>query len=291
VCRSLPRFRLRGSALTDCLRFGRSLFVVGILTFVTTQFDNLVVGRYLGAAVLGGYLLAYRLASIPVEFWGKVVGAVMLPAYAGVHSDRPDDIPTLFTRINLMSSAALVSVMGLIALFPKEIVALLYGKQWLPAARFLTVLVLVGLFRGLAQTVSPLLIGVGRPDLDAKCKIAEAIFFVPLTYWAVIRFGAFGAAWTGAFCYAGAYVLRLWLAIRVGGGLSIVFAIRLLEPLVAATLGYSVAAVLLQNEGPKLLAAIVYESVLVTTLYAGDAAFRREMRAVFIRMRQGTIQG
>ena len=48
ICPYRPRIAFDGRALRDSLHFGKHLFVVSILTFVTTQFDNFAGGRYVG---------------------------------------------------------------------------------------------------------------------------------------------------------------------------------------------------------------------------------------------------
>ncbi|PYT01247.1 MAG: hypothetical protein DMF65_07850, partial [Acidobacteria bacterium] len=60
-----PRPRFDRDALRQALGFGKWMFVVVLTAYVTTTADNVVVGRMLGAAALGVYVMAYNLASLP----------------------------------------------------------------------------------------------------------------------------------------------------------------------------------------------------------------------------------
>ena len=293
ICRSWPRLRFNRGVLTDCFGFGRHLFVIGLLTFVTTQSDNLIVGHCIGTAALGGYLLAYRLACAPVDFLSKVINATMFPAYARIRSSRPNILPALFAKVNVISSSLLVAVLGILALCPGEIVQALYGSKWTLAGRLLGVLVFVGLFRGLAQGISPLLLAMGRPDLDAKCKIVEALLFVPLTYWSVVRFGALGAAWTGALCYALAYGLRLCMAVRVVEGDCGALVIRILKPLAVAAGSFGAAQLARHGGATAVTVSLIYTATLMGGLYAADAEVRQQMWGTVRKVRRyvGQMRG
>ena len=78
-----PRIRIDLAVAKEATRTGGSLLAIGILTFLTTQFDNAVIGRVVGTDALGIYLIAYSLAMLPVTVVGTVVSRVMLPNYSG----------------------------------------------------------------------------------------------------------------------------------------------------------------------------------------------------------------
>src|SRR5262249_35270811 len=114
-----------------------------------------------------------------------------------------------FIRTSGLATVALLVVIAPFHFLAGPMIAIPYGQKWASAAPLLAVLVWQGLFRGLARVMSPLLLAVKRPDLDAKAKIIEAAFFIPLTIILVQRWSAVGAAWAGVICYSIAYVLRL----------------------------------------------------------------------------------
>ena len=84
-----PTWRFDRAILRKCLAYGRYFLVIGFFTYVTTQFDNLVIGKYMGLAALGIYLMAYKLAMMPVDVILQVVGRITLPLYAKLYREDP----------------------------------------------------------------------------------------------------------------------------------------------------------------------------------------------------------
>jgi lipopolysaccharide exporter len=276
-----PRLHYDREALSGSLAFSRSLFVITLLAFITTQFDNLVVGKYLGTAVLGAYLLAYRLASMPIDILTEVVGNVMFPAFAGMTQPeaRPRVERALVTTF-VATGFALSAVMLPMRLASGDVIRILYGSKWDMAAPMLALLAFVGLFRGLARVISPLLLGFGRADLDAKAKTVEAALFIALTLWLVPRMGALGAAWAGVSTYLLATVLRLIFAAR----LLPESARKLLTMAATMTLTtglcYALAAALQSVGIPSLLAATFFVITLACATLTVHPEFRHAVLAL-----------
>ena len=75
-------------AARDLLSFGFGHSMAQIGTFLSQQGDNLVVGRWLGAAALGVYGRAYNLMVMPASAFGRIVNRVLFPVMAQVQDER-----------------------------------------------------------------------------------------------------------------------------------------------------------------------------------------------------------
>ena len=205
-----PRLRFHWEALRGSFSFSRSVLLISVLTYITTQFDNLVVGKYLGPAVLGAYLLAYRLCSMPVDLLGDVMSNVLFPAFAKARmSSQQDASITLLRRTVIISVTIFACVFGALHLLSGQVIQLIYGAKWAAAAPMLSLLAFVGLFRGIARTFTPFLMGTNRADLDAKAKMMETAVFVPAVLLLVPPYGAIGAAYAGILSYFIAAAVRV----------------------------------------------------------------------------------
>jgi O-antigen/teichoic acid export membrane protein len=275
-----PRIAFDGRALRDSFHFGKHLFVVSILTFVTTQFDNFAVGRYLGPVALGPYILAYRLAMLPVDALISILNSVLFPAYSKIQLTESDRLPSFFLKLNTVSSGLVLAAVAPLALAARPLIYLLYGHRWDAACAPLPILAFAGIFRGLTHTISPWLVSIGRPDLDAKCKMVEASVFVSLTLILVPRFGVAGAAWTGVASYALAYAMRLALAIRLLEGTPVgpTF-IGLVQPLWIAALAFVAARLLSMAGSPLVVSLSAYYCVLLGLVYLRNRFLRVEARS------------
>jgi lipopolysaccharide exporter len=187
---------------------GRHIALVVALAFVLTQVDNLIVGRLLGAAALGVYLFAYRLATLPIDHMQAVVGAVAMPAYVHHRSRGPAALAAQLQRVLAPSTALLCAGLLPAVLLRREIVLLLGGARWAEAAPLLPPLLLLALLRCTCIHLNTLLQSVERAELDARAKLVEAALFVPGCALAVQAWGLRGASWAGTLVYALAIVQR-----------------------------------------------------------------------------------
>ncbi len=207
-----PRPAFDRTAFLQAFGFGKHLLLIGILTFFTTQFDNFAVGRYLGTATLGAYLVAYRLATLPLEVLGEVSDPVLFSAYAKAHIEDPAGLRRMF--LGAANGIALLLILAAIGMHAvaHDAIVLLYGAKWTHAIPMLEALVAVGLLRGVSRTISSVLLASGRSGTDAIGKCVEAAVFIPSTVLLVQRYGAAGAAAAGALSYgAGILVRSAWL--------------------------------------------------------------------------------
>lgn len=210
-----PRFALDRDALKTAFRYGKYMFVVVLMTYITTTADNVFVGRFYGASVLGTYIVAYTFANIPVGVIYGVLSSVMFPAYAELKEKGHAQLENAFVRVFAVSAVLLVAVMSPAVALATDIVAVVYGEKWSGAASLLQILSLLCLCRGLVHIVSPLLLGINQPAQEAKAKVIEAIVFLAVLYPLTLTFGAKGAAWAGVLTYAVALAVRFALIKKI----------------------------------------------------------------------------
>jgi O-antigen/teichoic acid export membrane protein len=266
------------------IRLGKYAAMVAALALVTTQVDNLIVGRILGAAVLGIYLFAYRVASLPVEVIQSAFSGVMVPLYAGLRDQGLHDVRRHFSRVLSITTTALCSVLVPAFFLRREIVAIVGGTHWSAAVPLLPPLLLLVLLRGTMIQLGTLLSGLGRIDLDARSKMAEAALFVPACVVGVHALGAAGAAWAGAASYGLGVAVRLLAVSRVLSVPAHRVARSWLRVIVVA-LGCVAAGGWLEAGGAShLLVAPVAAVALAGAMLGIDPALRYEARRLCLRL-------
>lgn len=260
-----PHFEFDSAAFRKAFKFGKYVFVISVMTYITTTGDNIIVGKMMGSSALGVYAVAYSLANLPVVVIGGVLSAVMFPVYAELGGQSYGRLDAAFTRAFTLTSTLLVVVVAPIFLLADEIILMLYGEKWAVAGPLLRVLVLVGLFRGLAHILSPLIIGMNLPKLDARAKVLEAVVLLSLLYPMVISYGLSGAAWAGVIAYLIAFLTRVWFVKEI---LPQAFG-RILTTLIAVffsgLLAVTTAAMILTFLD-EVAAKLVVGTAIVTTL-------------------------
>lgn len=207
----LHSFDLNRKRAQALFGYGRYIFFVALLTYVTSQFDALVVGAMLGTEVLGSYMVASRFVNIPIMVFSMAVGRTLFPTYAGAYVFGSDHLRNVWMSVYRHFCMAVVVVFVPIYLWTDVWLRLLFGPQWDAAVPVTKVFVLYAVFRALAQGVSPLLLAINRPELDYRVKLVEVAILMPCLYFGLLKFGAVGGAMALSLSYLVALLLRLFL--------------------------------------------------------------------------------
>lgn len=119
------------------------------LDWGTTNLDNFLVGRFLGAAPLGAYSIAYNLIITPVKRVAHPVTGVFFPAFSKMRD--PDRIAAGWLRASRMLALLVTPAMlGLIVVAP-DFVEVVFGAQWEDAVVLIQLLAPVGLIQALTS--------------------------------------------------------------------------------------------------------------------------------------------
>jgi O-antigen/teichoic acid export membrane protein len=187
-----PRYFISLAAVRSIWSFSGGLLGFTIVNYTSRNADNLLIGRFSGAAALGYYNRAYSVMLLPLLQIGNVVGRVMFPALALISADL-DRVRKAYRRVlRLMTLLTMPILVGMAACAP-ALVTVLWGPGWEPAAPLLQVLCLAGLPQCLFSSEGWLYQSQGRTRLMFGMGVASsAAFLVGIV--AGIHWGPLGVA-------------------------------------------------------------------------------------------------
>ncbi|GER22673.1 lipopolysaccharide biosynthesis protein [Zafaria cholistanensis] len=165
-----PVPNLRLSEVRPLLAFSASVFATNWLAYFSRNMDNILVGRVLGVAALSFYSMAYRIMVIPVQLIGQTVNRVMFPAISRSAGDRSVVAGHLATTTRLLAMAV-IPMMALVACTAHDLVLLVLGEAWLPAAPLMAVLAIGGARETVFYITPPLMKGLGRAGLNLRYEL------------------------------------------------------------------------------------------------------------------------
>ncbi len=117
------------AALGELMYYGGGFTASKIANYFALQVDNLVVGRWLGAAALGFYGRAYELMAGPPHLLGDAVDRVLFPAMASIQIDTRRLADAYRRGVALMGLIMLPASLVLFIVAPELILAML-GPRW-----------------------------------------------------------------------------------------------------------------------------------------------------------------
>ena len=211
-----PGFRLAHAR--ELLAFGMPLAGSSFLLFVMLNVDYVVVGRVLDPVALGLYVMAFNLASWPVNMFSFAVRRVSLAGFSRLQEDPPR-MRVAFTRSFALLMAITVPACLLLAVLGAPLIRFVYGARWVPAAEALRFLAILGIVRVAVELGYDLLVAAGRSRAVFGLQLLWTCALIPvLALGAVldgIRGAGLGHAAVALLLVAPAFVLALH---RVGIG-------------------------------------------------------------------------
>ncbi|WP_343683464.1 lipopolysaccharide biosynthesis protein [Asticcacaulis sp.] len=189
VTRWFPNFVFSMREARHLMSYGNYLAGNNVVNYWLRNGDNLVIGKFLGAAELGIYNRAYTLMLLPLQNISSTIGQVMFPTLVQLK----DDI-VAFRELYCKSIKyiALIGfpIMGGLCILSKPILLLLYGQQWVASAPLLQILSLVGLMQCVIFPVGWIYNGVGKPKDQFRITLyLTPLFFILILggiYWGII---------------------------------------------------------------------------------------------------------
>jgi len=187
-----PRTKPRLRSALGMLGFGANVTGLGMLSYLTRNMDYLLIGRFLGAASLGVYTIAYRIMLLPLRRISSQLSQVAFPAFSAVQDDKPRVRRGYLQMAQAIALVTFPAMMGVMLVAPEAIPALL-GDKWQRVVPLIQILAIAGALQAVVGPTTHIFRSQGRPDLHLKYEL----FATPLTLLAIalgLRWGVEGVA-------------------------------------------------------------------------------------------------
>lgn len=245
LCKWTPGFPRWGKDTGSTLRFAIHTYGNFSLNYFSRNTDNLLVGWRFDAQALGFYKKAYDLFALSAGQLVASITVVVVTALSRVNRDAAQYRRYLLGALSVMTFVGMGLGAGL-TLAGKDLIRLLLGPGWEPAARIFT-------FFGpgigvmiLYNTHGWIHLSIGRADRWFRWGIIEFIV-TGLLFLAGLPWGPVGIAlaWTASFCVL--TIPAMWYAGKpIGLGAATVLAV-VWRYLLASLLAGSATAVIMKG--------------------------------------------
>jgi O-antigen/teichoic acid export membrane protein len=266
-----PRSR---TGIRSMLRFGGTITLNGLIVYVASNFEKVLLGRFWGAEAIGIYGRAYQLSRIPTDSFNGAVGEVAFSALSRLQND-PIRLKSYFLKgYSLVLALTLPVTLGC-GLFADDMIAVLLGPKWKDAADIFRLLAPTILVFAIANPLSWLVSSIGLVGRGLKMSLVVAPVMTA-GYILGLPHGPRGVA----FAYSA--VMTLWIIpVIVWSVHGTVISVRdilvtvsrpLASSIVAAGLALGVRFFSAQPPLPRLLleSTVLLSAYLVMLLYVMD---------------------
>lgn len=142
-----PRAVVSRESVRRTAGYTSQVFGSRLLSWGIQNLDNVLVGRFLGAAALGAYSIAYGVIVTPSKRLSSPLNSVFFSAFS--RSGDDSRIATMWMRaLRLVAVVVTPAMLGVMAVAP-DLVAVVFGSRWHAATAVMVILAPVGLMLAL----------------------------------------------------------------------------------------------------------------------------------------------
>lgn len=180
-----PGFHFSLKESKGLLSFGGFQLAERFLKILSSNLDKILIGKFLGAEILGYYTIAYTLVVIPIFTLNPLITKVTFPVFSIIQNEHKR-INRYFTKaINLLVMMNFPIYAGIIVTAP-NFVPLIFGDQWTPSIIIIQILSMEALLWTISNPVGSLLLAKGKADISFILNIFRAlslVLFISLAYY------------------------------------------------------------------------------------------------------------
>lgn len=186
--------RIDRAQLMPILKFGLPLAGANLINYTLLNADFAFIGRLLGPAVLGVYVLAFNVASWSSSVLGSTINSVAMSAFSESDPD-PAHLREKLSRWTRLTALVACPLAAMTTVLSSDIVIGLYGEKWAEAGGILAVLAIYGAVFTASLLLSNLLVATGQSWRVLLIQTVWLFTLVPSMWLSVSTFGVIGAAW------------------------------------------------------------------------------------------------
>ncbi|HBU3016206.1 TPA: colanic acid exporter [Klebsiella pneumoniae] len=174
ISRWTPKFIFSITEVKSILRFSSNLIGFNIINYFSRNSDQIIIGKFFNATLLGYYSLAYRIMLFPIQNITFVLTRSLYPILSRLQNDKKSSFDIYLNTLKTISIIIPPMMFGL-AVVSKDFITVVFGEQWSPVSSILIWLAPTAILQSLISTTGSVFMSQGKTDLLLKISIYNAI--------------------------------------------------------------------------------------------------------------------
>ena len=268
--------------IRSMLNFGGTVTLNGLVYYLASNADKVLLGRVWGVDALGVYGRAYQLINIPTDNLNSAAGEVAFSALSRLQAD-PSRLRNYFLKGYSLILAATLPVTMACAIFADDVVAVLLGPKWSAVAPIFRALAPTILVFAIVNPLGWLLTSLGLVRRGLNMALVVAPFMVG-AYVIGLHYGPTGVA----FAYSSVMLLWLWPAVAWAVHKTVISSQdvfqTVIRPLVSSIMAGSIAYLVRLAIGQFMppLPRLVLECAVLVVVFAAVLLFVMGLKSLFL---------
>lgn len=203
--------------VTKLFHFGKYVFATNLSTMIYKNMDSLMLGALVGPAAVANMSTCARVNNLMEVPTGTVASLVYPQSAKKIEQEGKGAIKDLYEKSVGAIIAVLLPLIALLLMFPKFVLLVIGGYQYLDAVPILQLVAFYGLFMPFAVQFGTVLDSIGMPRTNFIVTFITACMNLCINYLCVQRFGVIGAVYGTLTTYAVMFVVMQILLNRIVG--------------------------------------------------------------------------
>jgi teichuronic acid exporter len=182
-----PSLAFSRLAVAEVMSFGTGVWIKRLLDYLAQNVDNLVVGRFFGMVTLGFYDKAYSTMNRFLVRMNTDGPVVTFRIFSMIH-EEPERFRRAYRKVVMSTSLLGYPAFMLLAAAAPQLIAVLFGDRWLPAAGPFRVLCIAAVLKLLNSYASAATQAVGR----VWAEVWRQLIYIGLIVGGLIAFREYG---------------------------------------------------------------------------------------------------
>jgi O-antigen/teichoic acid export membrane protein len=277
----------RAVGIRSMMHFGGTVTLNGLVVYIASNFEKVLLGRFWGADALGIYGRAFQLINIPTANLNSAAGEVAFAALSRLQDDPPR-LKSYFLKGYSLVLAMTMPMTAACALFADDMILVFLGPKWKAAAAIFRLLAPTILVFAIANPLSWLITSLGLVRRSLKMGLVIAPLMIA-SYVIGLPYGPKGVA----FAYSA--VMILWIIPVIAWSVhGTVISLRdvlltvsrpLASSIVAAALALAVRSVCGQTLSP--LPRLFLEITVLLVTFLGMLLFATGQKSLYLDLLRG----
>lgn len=181
-----PSIFISTGFIRPLLSYGFNIVSVNVLGVLILNADYLLVGRYLGAAALGVYTLAFRVPDLLIGQFADTIAQVLFPVYSKMADDAELIKRGLMMTLRYVSMVTVPIGFGLAAV-SSQFVLTFFTVKWADTIPVLVLISIASTINSLSYNFGDVYKAQGKPQILTRLSMLRALILLPSLWWAVTK--------------------------------------------------------------------------------------------------------
>jgi O-antigen/teichoic acid export membrane protein len=183
----------KGTGVRNMLKFGGRLTVSNFVHYFSRNLDSILIGRFIGADLLGLYSKAFSLLMTPLNQIRTPLTTLSLPVLSSLKNDT-ERYRSYFRQLLDISISLALPISVYCFLESEFLIRILLGQKWMGAVPVFKILSVAGVFVALSAAPGLVMLSHGYAKRHLRLTVITA-GIVAVSFIIGVRFGINGVAY------------------------------------------------------------------------------------------------